>query len=269
MLHDFSINDVTFRVAEQGVGSPLLLVHGFPLDHTMWQRQLDYFARNYRVIAPDLRGFGTSRFSSSKLTMRQHADDLSTLLDTMGVNEPIVLCGLSMGGYIAWQFVEHYAARLAGLIVCDSLANADPPEVAQTRLTTADRLEREGNNAFLVEAMLPRLFGAELAGSNAEFVLATKQVMLSTSWQTCAAASRGMAEREDYRNKLAMIRVPTLILCGETDIIAPAATMKAIAASIPGAVYREIAGAGHMAPLENPAEVNAAIEAFLRTLSPR
>jgi pimeloyl-ACP methyl ester carboxylesterase len=265
MLHDIQIHDVTLRVAEQGAGPPLLLVHGFPLDHTMWRYQLEYFAQNYRVIAPDLRGFGASKYAASKLTMRQHADDLSELLAAMGVNEKVVLCGLSMGGYIAWQFVEHYTAHLAGLIVCDSLANADPTEVAQTRLTNAERLEREGNNSFLVEAMLPRLFGAELAGSNAEFVLATKQVMLSTSSQTCAAALRGMAEREDYRSKLSAIRVPTLILCGETDIIAPANTMQEIATAIPGAVYREIAGAGHMAPLEKPAEVNAAIAAFLST----
>jgi 3-oxoadipate enol-lactonase len=266
MLRSVALANFTMRVADEGKGRPLLFVHGFPLDHSMWQHQIEYFSRDYRVIAPDLRGFGASGATADKLTMQQHADDLAALLAAIQIQEPVVLCGLSMGGYIAWQFVEHHADQLAGLIVCDSLANADPPEVAQARLTNAERIEREGSHAFLVESMLPRLFGEELARSDVDFVRETKRVMLSTPPQTCAAALRGMAEREDYRAKLDKIRVPALILCGEKDIIAPAATMRDTAHAIPGAVYREIADAGHMAPLEKPQETNAALAGFLNTL---
>lgn len=256
----------SFFVSDQGSGPPLLLVHGFPLDHTMWRHQITHFQGTHRVIAPDLRGFGQTAVSPGTVTMQQHADDLAALLPLLSENRPVILCGLSMGGYIAWQFVERHRSKLAALVVCDTKAAPDTPEAKKMRLESAEKLEREGT-AFLANNMLPRLFGDELANDPRPFVEETAAVILRTDPRGAAAAQRGMAERVDYRPRLASIDVPTLVLCGEKDVISPPKEMREIAAAIPGAKYVEIPGASHMAPLESPEPVNAALSEFLSSLS--
>lgn len=270
MLRTLTVDDATFQVLDEGSGPPLLLVHGFPLDHTMWRHQIEHFRQTHRVIAPDLRGFGGSPLpprnaESGIVTMRQHADDLAALLPLLGENRPVIVCGLSMGGYVAWQFVEHHQSKLAALIVCDTKAAGDLPEAKKARLQSAERLEREGM-PFLSEVMLPKLFGEQLMQASPPYVQETAAVVLRADPRACAAAQRGMAEREDYRPRLANIEVHTLVLCGEKDVISPPKEMREIAAAIPAANYVEIAGASHMAPLEMPQPVNAALEQFLQTL---
>ena len=119
------INDIHLNVLDEGQGPPLLLVHGFPLDHTMWREQIQHFRGTHRVIAPDLRGFGQSDVTPGTITMQRHAEDLAHLLDALRVKNPVCLCGLSMGGYIAWQFVQMHHGRLGSLILCDTKAGAD------------------------------------------------------------------------------------------------------------------------------------------------
>lgn len=257
-----SLGDLHLNVVEQGSGPPLLLVHGFPLDHAMWSGQIGELAKEFRVIAPDLRGFGQSEVTTGTVTMQQYADDLAKLLDALGVNEPVAFCGLSMGGYIAWQFVARHRNKLGALIVADSRAVADNEKAAAGRKETADKVEKEGSKV-VADAMLAKLFPAGEIERGAPFVKATQAVMLAAPPEGVAAALRGMAERPDFTSELPKIDVPTLIICGEEDAIAPPAEMQAIAKAIPGAKYVGIAGAGHMAPLEKPAEVNAAIRQFL------
>lgn len=257
-----SLGDLHLNVVEQGSGPPLLLVHGFPLDHAMWSGQIGELAKEFRVIAPDLRGFGQSEVTTGTVTMQQYADDLAKLLDALGVNEPVAFCGLSMGGYIAWQFVARHRNKLGALIVADSRAVADNEKAAAGRKETADKVEKEGSKV-VADAMLAKLFPAGEIERGAPFVKATQAVMLAAPPEGVAAALRGMAERPDFTSELPKIDVPTLIICGEEDAIAPPAEMQAIAKAIPGAKYVCIAGAGHMAPLEKPAEVNAAIRQFL------
>ncbi len=258
-----SIGDIHLNVVEQGSGPTLLLVHGFPLNHSMWTAQIAAFASDYRVIAPDLRGFGLSEVTSGTVTMQQFADDLAKLLDAMQVTKPIVFCGLSMGGYIGWQFVARHRERLGQLIIADSRAVADNEKAAAGRKETADKVEKEGTKV-VANAMLPKLFPTRDVDAGKPFVKATQAVMLAAPPAGVAAALRGMAARPDFTSELAKIDVPTLIVCGEEDAIAPAAEMKSIAEAIPGAEFASIAGAGHMAPLEKPDEVNAAIKAFLK-----
>src|SRR4051812_18843041 len=113
------VGDLEMHVVDRGEGGiPLLLVHGFPLDHTIWQPQINECAVRGRVIAPDLRGFGGSGVTTGTVTMERHADDLAGLLDALEVREPIVFCGLSMGGYVAWQFWRKYPERVRGLVLC-------------------------------------------------------------------------------------------------------------------------------------------------------
>jgi 3-oxoadipate enol-lactonase len=249
-----------------GAGTPLLLVHGFPLDHSMWAEQIDRLSARCRVIAPDLPGFGRSPAVADKVGMAQFADDLAALLDALQIAEPIVLCGLSMGGYIALQFWRRHRTRLRGLVLCDTRATADSPEAAQTRLAAAERVLREGTGA-LAESMLPNLFSAATRQQRPELVEAARAVILAADRRGVAAAARGMAERPEMTGALPQIDCPALVMGGEHDAITPPHEMRRMAEAMPRASFVEIRGAGHMAPLENPAEVNAALGAFLVTLA--
>ncbi|MGE0609030.1 MAG: alpha/beta fold hydrolase [Pirellulales bacterium] len=258
---------IDLHTVDVGQGPPILLVHGFPLDHTMWRPQIDELSRDHRVIAPDLRGFGQSRLpdgpnADEAVTMEQFADDLALLLDGLGVTEPVTLCGLSMGGYIAFQFWRRHAKRLARLILCDTRAIADSPDAAQGRLATAKKVLAEGASV-VAEAMLPKLLAASTAEKQPQIKTALRQTMLATPPAGIAAALRGMAVRPDVTSWLPSVQVPTLVLVGSDDAIAPPAEMRSIAAAIPGAQFVEIAAAGHMAPWENAAASNAALRKFL------
>jgi len=261
-MRSVELEDVVLNVVDVGDGPTLLLVHGFPLDHSMWQHQITRFGGEYRVIAPDLRGFGRSSCTCEKATMQQFADDLAQLLDALRMVQPIAFCGLSMGGYIAWQFWRRHRQRLGRLILCDTRALPDTAEAAHGRLEAAQRVLADGP-AHLVDTMLPKLFAEETLREQPELTTATRQVMLGTAAAAIAAALRGMAERPDMTRTLPEMDVPALVLCGTHDAIARLEEMRDIAAAMPRARFVEIPHAGHMAPLENPAAANAAIRDFL------
>jgi 3-oxoadipate enol-lactonase len=256
------VGETELHYVERGQGRPLLLVHGFPLDHSMWQPQLDHFANTHRVLAPDLRGFGQSKVTAGTVTMEQFADDLAMLLDALAIRDPIVFCGLSIGGYIAWQFWKRHGKRLAGLILCDTRAAADSAETARGRLISAEQVENQGPTA-LANSMLGRLFAERTAQEQPDLIDATRKTMMGSSVTGMAAALRGMAARPDMTPELPRITVPTLVICGEHDVIAPVKEMREMAAAMPNAKFVEIPGAGHMAPLEQPQIVNSEVQAFL------
>lgn len=256
----------TLAVEDVGAGPPVLFVHGFPLDHTMWQAQLDALSTRWRAIAPDLRGFGASSAASGTLTMRQHAGDLAAMLDRLEISEPVVLCALSMGGYVAWQFWRHHAPRLRALVLCDTKASADTAEAVAGRHKLAAAVMAAGHNAAR-DAMLPKLFAPGTAESKPELIERTSQMIERARPESIAAALRGMAERADATPWLAEIKVPTLVIVGEHDAITTVDEMRAMAARIAGAEFVEVPDAGHMSPMERPDVVNAAIERFLARLS--
>jgi pimeloyl-ACP methyl ester carboxylesterase len=261
-VNRIDISGATLGVLDEGAGEPLVFVHGFPLDHTMWQGQIDVFSSRYRVLAPDLRGFGASDVRGETMTMEDFADDLAAMLDALGVGRPIALCGLSMGGYIAFRFAAKYASQLRSLILCDTRAAADSPEAAANRLKMAEQVLSKGAEVA-ANAMLPKLFGPRTVAERPELPAATRRVIESTKPAAIAAAQRGMAARPDSTALLPQIRVPTLVVVGEDDAIAPVAEMRGIAAEISGAEFVVVPAAGHMAPLENPTAFNAALEKFL------
>lgn len=267
MIKRIDIPGATLNVADEGQGLAILFVHGFPLDHTMWRHQLADLARDYRCIAPDLRGFGKSTVTEGLVTMEQYADDLAALLDALGVSatEPVVLCGLSMGGYIAWQFWRRHAARLKALILCDTRAVADSPEAQANRSKLAEDVLRLGAEVA-AKAMLPKLFAPKIAVQSSDVVDCLRATMLATDPRGIAAASLGMAQRVDATEWLPAIRCPALVLVGEHDVISTPAEMDKIASSIPQAAYKVIPNSGHAAPLENPDATNLAIRGFLNDL---
>ena len=262
MLRTIEVSGVRFRVADEGHGSAILFVHGFPLDHTMWRAQIDEFSKTHRVIAPDLRGFGGTDGALYSVSMEQFADDLAGLLDALAVEGPVIFCGLSMGGYIAWQFVQRHPARVAKLIVCDTRAAADSPEAAANRLKMADIVLKEGPEV-VAWAMMPKLFAPGSSEHCPAAIASVRQMVLNSTPIAIAAAHRGMSVRPDVTSLLPTLRLPTLVLCGEHDVISPPAEMKAIADAMPNARFALIPNAGHMAPMEQPEAVNAAIRRFV------
>ena len=266
MMKRVSVNGVSLSVRDEGSGVPIVFAHGFPLSHSMWDAQIEDLSADYRTIAPDLRGFGNSDVTAGTVTMEQFADDVAALLDELGVSEPVVFCGLSMGGYVAWQLFRRHRDRLRALILCDTRAVADSPEAVANREKLA-RLVLETGTEPVAAAMLPNLFSTYTTEQRAMTIDAARQVLLETDPRGIAAASLGMAARPDVSNELSGIDVPSLLIVGEEDRISPVDEMRAISDVIPQARLVVVSGAGHMAPLENPAEANVAIREFLAALS--
>lgn len=265
-MNRITVNGAELAVCDQGTGIPVLLVHGFPLSHSMWQFQIDALSSEYRVIAPDLRGFGQSDVTEGTVTMEQHADDLAALIDELGVTESVVFCGLSMGGYIAWQFHKKYADRLRGLILCDTRAIADTPDGIENRHRLA-RMVLENGSEAVASAMLPNLFSPTTGSRNQSVIDELRQTIASTAPQGIAAASLGMAERPDVTSWLGHIKTPAVLIVGEDDGISTPDEMQRIADAMPEARLVRIPDAGHMSPLENPQSVNAVILDFLGTIA--
>jgi len=256
------VGDLDMAVVQEGSGLPLLLVHGFPLDHSMWKYQIAEFSQHCRVIAPDLRGFGETSAQSGTATMQQMADDLNSLLDVLGVREQILFCGLSMGGYIGWQFAQKYENRLKALIACDTRAIADTPEQAASRRALADRVVKEGP-APVAEAMLPKLFANETQQRRPDVVHAMREVIMRTRPAGIAAALRGLAERPDVTDWLPKMEIASLLIVGEQDAISSPAEMESMAQAMPNAAWVVVPHAGHLSPLENPDVFNEALAQYI------
>lgn len=251
---------------DRGEGVPVLLVHGFPLDHSMWDAQVEALSARARVIAPDLRGCGETplapRDGERGIAMEDYANDLAELLDTIDVREPIVLVGFSMGGYVAWQFVRRHGHRLRALVQCDTRARADTDEARVGRIKMAENVAEWGSGR-VAEMMGPKLFRPATFQEQPDVVQAVRAVVERTSPAGIAAAQRGMAARPDVTDILPHITVPTLVLVGAEDAISPPAEMQEIADAIPAAEYVVIPAAGHMTTMENPDAVSAALIRFV------
>jgi 3-oxoadipate enol-lactonase len=252
--------------ADEGPGPVVMLLHGFPLSRAMWVDQLSGIGSIYRVIAPDLRGHGESPVPEGVYTMDAMADDVVELLETLEISGPVVVGGLSMGGYVALSLAARYPTRVRALMLMDTKAAPDTPEAAQAREAMAQAVIAADSAAPVVDAMLPRLFAKMTLEQRPERVEPMKKVMSRTSPRGIAGALRGMAARPDRRADLPKIVVPTLVLVGDEDVITPVAESKSMAEALPNARLEVIRQAGHLAPYENPSDANAAILRFLKTL---
>lgn len=264
-MHTVTVNGISLGYEEAGSGTVVVCLHGFPLNHHMWRDQLSGLSSQARIIAPDLRGFGMSEVTPGVVTMEQFADDTNGLLDALDINQPIVLCGLSMGGYVAWQFIRKYRERLKGLILCDTRAVADTTEGIENRQRLAKLVHEKGSDAAAA-AMLPNLFARTTIEERDEIVQFTRQMMLNNQAEGIAAALLGMAQRPDVRGWLPGIDIPSLLIGGAEDKISSPTEMREIAAAMPNARFVEIPSSGHMSVLENPAAANEAIRDFLDRL---
>lgn len=245
-----------------GDGAAVVLLHGFPFDRSMWRGQSEALGGEFRVVAPDLRGFGETPLGEGEVTMESLAEDVAALLDELNI-ERVVLGGLSMGGYVALAFVRKFPERVRALVLADTRPQADAEDARRTREENAQRALREGMEP-IVEVMLPKLFSAETRERGGEVLKDVRLLMLGTSPETAAAALRAMAVRRDQTDLLPSIKVPTLIVVGAEDSITPPSDSESMNAKIEGSSLVLIEGAGHVPNVERPAEFNRALVEFLR-----
>ena len=256
-----TIDGVEIAYDDRGSGPAVLLFHAFPLGLFMWDAQVAALCATHRVVRFDARGFGGSATADGPLTMERIADDGAALLGVLGV-EKAVVGGCSMGGYAAFAFVRRHPQRLAGLALQDTRAGADTAETKAFRATLAAKVLAEGASAA-AEAFLPKLVGETTHRERPDLVASLRERILGTSPQGIANALHGLAARVDSRETLPTIAVPTLVLVGAEDVLTPPSEAATMAAAIPRARLDVILQAGHLANLENPAAVNAALVAFL------
>jgi pimeloyl-ACP methyl ester carboxylesterase len=249
-------------LAEIGGGVPVLLLHAFPLSRRMWQPQLAGLADCCRMLAPDLPGFGGSPpLAAAACRMEDMAAAVVELLDSRGV-ETAVVCGLSMGGYVALALCELFGERVRGLVLADTRAGADDDAGRRRRLESALAVESRGSTA-LVESV-SRLLGPDTRSTRFDLVAWLRQEIANAPAAGAAAAQRGMAERPDRTRLLPSIAVPALVVVGAQDELTPPAESVLLRERIPSARLVTIAGAGHLSNLEQPEAFNAALREFLR-----
>ena len=258
-----SIDDHSISVDLRGRGEPILFVHAFPLDRRVWKSQIATFAETHRVIAPDLPGFGKSGSPRAAMSIDDYADSLAGVLDALEIREPVTLCGLSLGGYIAFAFLRRHRDRLRRLVLCDTKSAEDPLQKKADRELLAVQVLEQGT-ANLAQNMPLNLLGQTTQRERPAIVETVREMIADASPEGVAAASRAMALRPDSTDLLAEIDVPTLIVCGEEDPISPPQEMREMADKIRGAAYVEIAGAGHLSPFERPDDFNERLLQFLK-----
>lgn len=251
-----------------GNGVPLLLIHGFPLDHALWSAQIKHLADVARVIAPDLRGFGESAPSvpGDAVTMDTYADDLRALLDALGIKSAAI-AGLSMGGYIAFAFYRKHAARVRALILANTKAGADSPEGKKARDDNAT-LAREKGVAEIAERMLPKMLTPKTIAEKIDVANTVRTMMSRQPVDGVVSALMAMRDRPDSTPTLAQISVPTLIITGaEDNLISPKESeLMRDALRVPGARLVVIPGAAHLSNVEQPEMFNQAVREFLKSM---
>lgn len=250
-------------VDEAGEGIPLLFLHGWPHDRTLWAGQLSGLPTHARCLAADLRGFGASSVQPP-YSMDQYADDAAALLVQLGV-ERAVLCGLSMGGYIALAMWRRHPALVRGLILTSTRASADTPEAREKRMQVIAFVQEHGVEA-LAGKQLKAMVGETTFTTRPDVLEAVRNIMGAAPKAGVIGALHAMADRADSTALLAGIDVPTLVVSGAEDTIVPPEEMRTMASAIRGSRFESIRSAGHVCPYERPAAFNHVVAEFIASL---
>jgi 3-oxoadipate enol-lactonase len=263
-MNKANINGFEMAFVDEGNGDTLLFIHGFPFTHALWKGQIEEFQNEYRVLAPDLRGFGESggvEEDERRGSMDEYADDLAALLQSLNIRQA-TLVGLSMGGYVAFAFRRKYPQMVKALVLADSRAEADTEEGKQNRYKLIDNVKAKGAQA-VIDSMMPKLFAPESYDIMPDVVAELKEIIESNSAAGIVNAAYALADRADSTPDLAEINLPVLVLVGEQDQITPLDMSRTIATYVPGAILEIVPDAGHVSNLENPVFFNDRLRAFL------
>jgi 3-oxoadipate enol-lactonase len=255
----------TMAYDDAGKGRPVVLLHAFPFSRAMWRPQVEALRDDHRVLTPDLRGFGgTSPFEQAP-SVEQMADDVAGLLDTLKLGEPVVLGGLSMGGYVALAFARRNPSRLRALILADTRAEPDNAEGKANRDKLIAFAQRH-TPRDVIDSVMPKMVSAETRSQRPEVVEEVRRIASAQTPAGIVGALQALRDRPDATASLGALRVPTLVLVGSEDALTPPAMSETLATGIAGARLVKIPGAGHLSNLEQPAAFNAAVRSFLQSL---
>lgn len=246
------VNGIEINYELQGqTGLPIVLIHGFGLDHTIWMDVASKYLRNYRVIMPDVRGHGESDAPEGVYPMSVMARDIAHLLGFLGINKAI-LCGHSMGGYITLAFAEHFPEQLAGMGLITTHAGSDSTEKRAGRYEMVEAIQEQGSIA-LAESLASNLT------KDQEIIQEVTKIIKKTSPDGIIGALKGMAERQDRTHLLSEIMLPSLVVAGEKDEIIDVETAQQMAEGLSNVTFLKISGAAHMPMLETPEELGTGL----------
>jgi pimeloyl-ACP methyl ester carboxylesterase len=258
------INGVTMAYTDRGEGPVLLLLHGHAYDRGMWTRQVEVFAgRGWRVVAPDLRGFGDSEVTEGIVYTEEFADDVAGLLDHLAVEEAVVV-GFSMSGQIAMELLHRHPGRVRALVVNDSVPEAEDAAGRRRRHVTADAILTGGMETY-GRSVVGKMVAESTVESRPEVAAEVLSMLRSAPAKGAAAAMRGRAERRDFSGLLGGVRIPVLVVVGADDVFDGGAGRR-MAELAPGAELVVVDGAGHTPNIEQPVAFDDALGGFLRRL---
>ena len=277
------IRGIDIAYYEAGSGPAVMLLHGYPFDRSMWREQIDFLsAHGHRAIAPDLRGLGKTSdklqfvgdvdYSSSErqaeaygtiTTMDYMAGDVAALMDELRIDRAVI-CGLSMGGYVAFEFAHLFPARVSALVLAGTRAPADNEQEKQARFQQVEQMLANGMTG-IAEASLPKLLSSRTLAEEPEVVARVREMILRAAPEGAAAAQRGMAARRDYSDDLPNIKAPALVIVGREDPIRPVADAEFMHRALSGSALVIIEDAAHMTNMEQPEVFNRALQEFLRS----
>jgi len=261
-----TINGIELNYRVKGHGVPIILIHGHPFDHTMWDPQISAFSNNYCVIAPDLRGYGKSNLPHpANTTFEDYATDVLKLADRLGADS-FHLAGLSMGGQIIMEIYRQASSRVKSLILADTFASLDTPEAKKARNESAAKMEKEGMNGYAEESIY-KMIKSDHVASMPEVAGRVLKMMKGTSPLAAATAMRARSGRVDYLNEvLPKVNIPTLIIVGRQDEFTPVAKAEEMQQKLQNSKLVVIEDAGHMPNLEHPDEFNRIVLGFLKSI---
>lgn len=263
---EITVNDLTVSYNDEGEnGAPVIIfIHGFPFNKSMWDKQLKALKENYRVIAYDVRGHGNSDAGKGDFSIELFANDLLTFMDALKIDKAM-LCGLSMGGYIALNAVEKYPDRFDALILSDTTCVADTPEAKEKRLKVIESIKKSGVEKYAEES-IKNLFAPESLSTKKEEIAAVREMIVNTSKQSLYKTLQAFYKRKETCSKLHDINVPVLIVVGKEDKITPPEAAQMMHEKIEDSILYIIEHAGHLSNIENPFDFNNQLEEFFSTV---
>ena len=257
-------DDAQISYSVLGSGKDVVLLHPFPAHHGVWLPVAEQLSARYRCILPDLRGHGASEPGDGAATMEKHANDIRRVCDDAGVSRA-VFAGVSIGGYILFEFWRRFRERVAALVLSDTRAPADSDAIRGARLASIEQVQKHGPDGFL-DAQVERLLGASTRRNRPDIAQAARGMMAKITVAGISAVQQGMAARPDSAPTLKTIDVPTLVMVGDEDIVTPRADAEQLQRGIDGAKLEIVPAAGHYSPLERPEVVTRILGQFLDSI---
>ena len=253
----------TVSYIDEGVNtaSTIIFIHGFPLNKTMWNKQFGELKENYRVIAYDIRGHGNSDSGDGNFSIELFVTDLLSFMDALKIDKTI-LCGFSMGGYIALNAIENYPERFNALILCDTNCIADTPDIKEKRLKVIENIKENGLEHYADES-LKNLFAPLSFSKHKNEIAIVREMIMKTSKKSLYNTLLALTERKETCTKLHEIKVPVLIMVGKEDEITPPDVALSMHEKIKGSIIHTIDNAGHLSNMENSKEFNNQLAGFL------